>query len=140
MLLAFLAAALAGQFPSAQSAAAPPPGPSQTYLLLSQAPPAVPVAPSVLITSPPVWDRAMAGVGQWLTARAARHSHPRAAQLLVVTPTTFATPTAQTAFATPSAQAAEATVGPPPFIPLATPIVIPVDQARIDEIRRRFGR
>jgi hypothetical protein len=134
MFLAFLAAALAGQLPTPQSPPVPisytpaaAAAPSQTFLLLTQAPPAVPVGPSVLISSPPCWDRALAAVGQCLTARAARHQHPRAAQIIIVTPAAVAAAAPQAVMIgtvprvvvpAPSAQTqtVDAGVPPPPFV------------------------
>jgi hypothetical protein len=71
-----------------QLAAAPgaPAAPQTVLLLLQHAAPAVPTAPSVLVSNPPPWDRALAQVGQWLTERSMKHQHGKPMQLTVATP------------------------------------------------------
>jgi len=124
MFSAILAAAIAGQVPSAQSPIqferASPAAP-QTYILLSSAPVPVPTAPSVLISSPPVWDRALAATGQWLIARAAKHQHARAAQVVLVSPVTISTAPPMGRLVPSAQSAAEAAPLPPPPVP--TPLL-----------------
>jgi len=146
MYAAVLAAALCGQLPTPQ---APCPSTAPLTLLVVQQPAAVAtVTPSVLVSQPPVWDRALSRAGQYLTERAARHQHPRPVQLLVVAPSAAcpAAPPMGRALPPPvpprlSAQisAAEA-APPPPILPSASspapPVMLSIDPAKLDDLRR----
>jgi hypothetical protein len=169
MIPLILAAAVLGQLPTPQSALpaerAAPPAAAPVYLLLAApAAQAAPAAPSVLVSKPPIWDRALATTGQWLTARAARHQHPQAMQILVVTPT-VATPAPAPAEPLgpcrppvplvtpqpapiqlgapprPSAQlgAASEAVPPPPMATPSAPVMLSIDPAKLEQLQRMLG-
>ncbi len=92
MFTVLLAAAIAGQLPTPQSPAADPPiaQPAAVTLALVAVQPAPQPQPQtgILVSSPPVWDRALAKLGAALTARAAHHQHPKVLTLVTVQPTT----------------------------------------------------
>jgi hypothetical protein len=138
MLPFFLAAAIAGQLPTPQSLQAAPPAPAMApavpvtaVLLAAPAPAPQAVAPSILISRQPFWDRAALQVAHWLEARNARHQHVQPAALVTVAPVAVqAAPLAPQPvqlktlpLPTPSAQSAaasEAAPPPPAMMPAAS--------------------
>ncbi len=153
MFAVFLAAAIAGQLPTPQSAPpierAAPAATAPVYLLMAPAPQAAPAAPSVVVSKPPIWDRALASTGAWLTARAAKHQHPTAVTAILVTPAVATTPPpASPVFPNPvpiqlgapprpSAQISAAEAAPPP--PFASPSAPPV-LLSVDDLKRLLER
>ena len=152
-----LLAAMLGQLPTPQLQHAPPAAaaPPQTLVLLQYAAPAVPTAPSVLVASPPPWDRFLAHTGNWLTARAAKHQHAKAAQLVTAVPTTVqvvaqptapvivgaaAVPAAAVPHAAPQSASSESVPTPVNFQPPPpSPVIIVPDPAGPLSPRRLFG-
>lgn len=129
MLLSMLlacAVASAGQYQYPSSQAALPPSGGLAPVYYTPAPTAVAVAPTVLISAPPFWDRCLARTGAWLSSRAALHQHPLAATLYVAPPrlATTCSVGAPTTIALASGQApvwrAEAEAVPPPPAPTST--------------------
>ena len=136
----FILAAIVGQAPTPQSHYAAAPGPPQTLVLLQYAPPAVPTAPSVLVASPPLWDRFLESTGRWLTDRAAKHRHGRPAQLLTAQPVTVqVAPAPVPVTVAPSAAPQSESVPTPSNFQPAPPAVLIPDPSGPLTPRRLFG-
>jgi len=147
MLLALgLAGSASAQTASPQSPVgmAPPVG-QWVYVQAAPAPVVVTLGPTVLVASPPCWDRCLAKIGQCLVNRAAAHQHPTTMQVVTYAPATMPaapigmappvvpTPQAspvQSVTPSPSAKVSEAA---PPAPILAVPDVHP------NGILRRYG-